>query len=156
MNRSCVSLRDEDETTELEQHVVDVDEQRGTHDPAVDEEVPQTYYCSVDEFVREKLVTSYRRLVGPPGAAPVAADWWNYPEAVSWLDALWRAWEHLRLDRVTGAFVWWRDHADHHMRMLLDPQGPFSVSKDTSDPGEPLLYTAPSAGLFPDLRKVAG
>ncbi|WP_430648084.1 DUF4913 domain-containing protein [Agromyces sp. GXS1127] len=147
---------DENETTELEQHVVDIDEQPITHDPAVDEEMPQTYYGSVDEFVREKIVTSYRRLVGPQAPYRWAADWWSYPEAVSRLDALWRAWEHLRLDGVTGASVWWRDHADHHMRMLLDKDGPFMTSKDMNDPGEPLPYTAPPEGLFPDVRAQAG
>jgi hypothetical protein len=57
---------------------------------------------------------------------------------------------------VTGASVWWRDHADHHMRMLLDPQGPFSNSKDQNRPGDPLPYTAPPEGLFPDVRDQDG
>lgn len=46
-------------------------------------------------------------------------------EAVSRIEALWTAWEHLRLDGATGISVWWGDHADHHMRVFLDPQGPF-------------------------------
>ncbi|WP_370460793.1 DUF4913 domain-containing protein [Pseudarthrobacter sp. GA104] len=45
--------------------------------------------------------------------------WWNRPEAISRLEALWRAWEHLRLDGATGMTVWWRDHATHHMGILL-------------------------------------
>lgn len=35
------------------------------------------------------------------------------------MEALWRAWEHLRLDGATGISVWWKDHADHHMSVLL-------------------------------------
>jgi hypothetical protein len=44
------------------------------------------------------------------------------------VEALWRAWEHLRLDGATGISVWWSDHADHHMNMLLNPDGPFRQS----------------------------
>jgi hypothetical protein len=75
---------------------------------------------------------------------------------VSRLDALWRAWEHLRLDGVLGASVWWRDHADHHMRALLEPQGPFMTAKDANEPGDPLPYMSPPEGLFPDVRAQAG
>ena len=53
--------------------------------------------------------------------------------------------------------VWWRDHADHHMTMLMDPDGPFAGAKTDADEnrcrrGETLPYTAPPAGLFPDVR----
>lgn len=146
---------DEDEATD-DLVAGRVDAVEPPDDPGGDEDVPQTFYGSVDEFVREKLILSYRRLVGPQAPFRWAADWWSYPEAVSRLDALWRAWEHLRLDGVTGASVWWRDHADHHMRMLLDPQGPFSNSKDQNRPGDPLPYTAPPEGLFPDVRDQDG
>ena len=52
-------------------------------------------------------------------------EWYFHPEAVSRVEAIWKAWEHLRFDGATGMSVWWRDHADHHMRVLLDPHGPF-------------------------------
>ena len=91
---------------------------------APDEAVPTLYYGSVDEFVREHLRNVYRRRIN--GQRTVwAARWWEYDEAVIRLEALWRAWEHLRLDAATGMSVWWRDHADHHMAVLLDPDGPF-------------------------------
>jgi hypothetical protein len=41
------------------------------------------------------------------------------------VEALWRAWDHLRLDGAIGTNVCWKDHADHHMRVLRDPRGPF-------------------------------
>jgi hypothetical protein len=31
----------------------------------------------------------------------------------------------LRLDGSTGMSVWWRDHADHHMGVLLSADGLF-------------------------------
>ena len=59
-------------------------------------EEPTLYYGSVDEFVREYLRHVYRRAIN--GRSRVwAARWWEYDEAVIRLEALWRAWEHLRL-----------------------------------------------------------
>lgn len=48
--------------------------------------------------------------------------------------------------------VWLRDHADHHLAVLMDPDGPFKKSVDETRPGEPLPCTAPPEGLFPDAR----
>jgi hypothetical protein len=45
------------------------------------------------------------------------------------LEALWRAWEYLRLDAHTGMSVWFRDHADHHMAVLLSADGAFKGCK---------------------------
>lgn len=136
----------------------DTDTDLGTapvDDPAKAVE-PTLYFGSVDEFLREYLRIVYRRPIN--GRNRVwAARWWDYPEAVIRLEALWRAWEHLRLDPTTGMSVWWRDHADHHMAVLMDPDGPFAAAKADADEnvarrGEPLPYQAPPAGLFPDVR----
>jgi len=119
----------------------------------VDEEAPGLMYGSVDEFVREYLRHMYTRPVGGGNARyRWAADWWRHPEAVARLEGLWRSWEHLRQDPAIGASTWWRDHADHHMTILLSPDGPFARSKDACDPGEPLPYIEPPAGWFPDMR----
>lgn len=121
------------------------------------EDAPQLVFGSVDEFVREYLRKVYRpRIDGRRRFW--AADWWNYPEAVARLTALWRAWEHLRLDPGTGSSIWWRDHFDHHMAVLTGPEGPFSeiphdqASKSTV--GDYLPYTEPPAGDFPDEREI--
>lgn len=110
------------------------------------------YYPDVDTFVREHLRFIYSRAVD--GRTRFwAADWWRYPEAIARLDALWRAWEALRLDPAMGMSVWFRDHADIHMPVLFSDDGPFAASNH-SDPanhcekGEPLPYEAPPAGLF--------
>ncbi|WP_295787926.1 DUF4913 domain-containing protein [uncultured Microbacterium sp.] len=123
----------------------------------VDEE-PELYFGSVDEFVRGYLLPNYRRRVD--GQRVVwAADWWSYAEAVARLDALWRAWEHLRLDAQTGMSVWFRDHAEHHMSILLSPDGPFAAAgegkdrENTNEKGEPLPYISPPEGLFSDVRE---
>ncbi|GAA3512291.1 DUF4913 domain-containing protein [Georgenia daeguensis] len=124
-------------------------EQAGGDETAPEE--PTLYYGSVDEFVREYLRQLFRRRVGPNTSAKWAAEWWRHPEAIVRLEALWRAWEHLRLDPATGMSVWLRDHADYHMGVLLSPDGPFKKSQDANRDGEPLPYTEPPAGMFPDV-----
>lgn len=135
-------------------------------DPATDEVVeepppsepqpeppPTTYYGSVDEFVREFLRFAYRRRLLGRGQSPYwDPQWWQHDEAVMRLEALWRAWEFLRLDPATGMSVWWRDHADHHMRVLMSDEGPFTGNNTTAETGEPLPYEEPPVGMFPDER----
>lgn len=117
---------------------------------------PSLYYGSVDEFVREYLRHVYRRRID--GRNRVwAAEWWRYDEAVIRLEALWRSWEHLRRDGATGISVWLRDHADHHMAILMDPDGPFAAadpnaSENQAKRGQPLPYAPPPQGLFLDAR----
>jgi hypothetical protein len=36
---------------------------------------------------------------------------------------------------------------------LLDPEGPFNKSMDRNNHGDPLPYTPPPDGLFPDVRE---
>jgi hypothetical protein len=117
-------------------------------------EQPETFYGSTDEFVREFLVVSYRREVSPKGDFRWDPRWWMHPEAVARLDALWRAWEHFRHDPATGMSVWWRDHADHHMSVLLSPIGPFAKTSGTTDPGDPLPYAPPPPALYLDVRNI--
>jgi hypothetical protein len=127
------------------------------HVDDVDEDVleePETFYGSADEFVREFLIVTYRREVSPKGDYRWDPRWWMHPEAVARIDALWRTWEHFRNDGATGMSVWWRDHADHHMGVLLSSAGPFSKTSGTTEPGDPLPYTAPPPGLFPDVRSI--
>lgn len=117
---------------------------------------PTLYFGSVDEFFRDYLRHVYKRRID--GRTRYwAARWWEYDEAAIRLEALWRAWEHLRLDPATGMSSWWRDHADYHMRILMDPDGPFSAveasEENTCKKGAPLPYTPPPAGMFPDVRE---
>ncbi|MFK5160051.1 DUF4913 domain-containing protein [Propionibacterium freudenreichii] len=140
----------------IEAQPVDVDGDATDDQPAPE---PTLYYGSVDEFLREYLRNVYRRKID--GKTRIwAARWWEYDEAVIRIEALWRSWEHLRQDPSTGMSVWWRDHADHHMSVLMDPQGPFAAADATAQEnqcgkGQPLPYMPPPAGLFPDVRESA-
>ena len=109
-------------------------------------------FGSVDDFVRNQLLITYTRVVGPRMQRRWSAQWWRSAEAIIRLEALWRSWEHLRLDGATGSSIWWRDHLDHHMPILMSPDGPFEDSQDQNRPGEPLPYTEPPKGMFPDVR----
>ena len=133
-----------------------IDVQTVEVDDGKDSGPPALYYGSVDEFVREYLRHVYRRRID--GRNRVwAARWWEHDEAVIRLEALWRAWEHLRLDPSTGMSVWWRDHADYHMAVLMDENGPFAGAEVTpTKKGDPLPYEAPPPGLFPDVRAASG
>jgi hypothetical protein len=122
-------------------------------------ETPELFYGSVEQFVMEKLRYQFKRKVTPRGGGNVwAKDWWNFPESVSRLEALWRAWEHLRLDPALGMSVWWRDHADHHMHVLLSEHGPFAGGDNLGDSknGEPLPCDPAPEGWFPDVREERG
>lgn len=122
----------------------------GEEETAADEAA--MLYPTLDAFVRDFLITGYSRHIN--GNARVwAGRWWEYPEAVSRLGAMWRAFEHLRLDPATGLSTWYTDHADPHMRVLLDKDGPFG-SADEDDPenlnrpGQPLPYVPPHEALY--------
>jgi hypothetical protein len=109
--------------------------------------VSQPCYATVEDFVRELLAPMYRRALDGTDRS-WCPEWWRHAEAISRLDALWRAWEHLRLDPDTGMSVWFRDHADHHMAVLLDSEGPFKrCSKGHRALDELPLEPAPE-GLF--------
>lgn len=147
---------DDDYQGGIEAQPIAVDEAEPSD--AVDEpasSAPRLYYGSVDEFVREYLRNVYRRRIDGRHRC-WAGRWWQYDEAVIRLEALWWSWEHLRQDAATGMSVWWRDHADHHMAVLMDPDGPFGLAtegeENTCKKGEPLPYVVPPEGMFPDVR----
>src|SRR5688500_12003035 len=111
-------------------------------DPAVDEDVPaeppaELYYPPLDRFVTAQLAPMYRRQVDGRNRT-WCPDWWRHAEAIARREAVWRAWEHLRLDPTTGISVWFRDHADHHMNVLLDPDGPLKGCTPDKGHGERL------------------
>lgn len=53
--------------------------------------LPQLYFGPVDEFVREIIIQVFRREVEEGAQHYWSARWWEHPEAVMRLAALWRA-----------------------------------------------------------------
>ncbi|MGW4247051.1 DUF4913 domain-containing protein [Nocardia sp. NPDC004722] len=116
----------------------------------VDARKPPAVFGSVVEFVENYLSLVYRRETGN-GRRVWCPRWWAHSEAVARLDAMWRTWEHYRLDGNAGLSVWFLDHADPHMAVLFDPNGPFqycSVASGHSDELLPLRLIEAPPGLF--------
>lgn len=87
-----------------------------------DEEI-DLVYPDVESFVAEEFATIYIRPIGAQWRW--CAEWWRHVEAVSRFEALWRAWERLRLDPGFGIAVWNRDYLDVTLPILQGPTGPF-------------------------------
>lgn len=141
----------------LDQLRADADEaaQKLVHGPAGGggaDAAPRLYYGSTNEFVRDYLRHVYKRKID--GSHTFwSPRWWTSDEAIARLEALWLAWEHLRLDTTTGPSVWWRDHADSHMGILMSSTGPFAKEVDVhATVLEPLPHEEPPPALFPDVR----
>ncbi len=59
------------------------------------------------------------------------ASWWDHEDARVRLEAVWRAWEVLRLEPTTGIARWLRDVADPQMDRLRDrDRGPFRACSE--------------------------
>ncbi|MDX3536202.1 DUF4913 domain-containing protein [Streptomyces sp. MB09-01] len=99
------------------------------------------YFSDVFDFVTGYLASTIRRPLDGTSAT-WCPRWWDHPEAGARLASLWLAWEHLRHDPWLGMTTWWIQHADPHLRVLMDPQqGPFAACSPeghTQTPFEPL------------------
>jgi len=86
-----------------------------------------THYADVYEFVHEFLVHIYARRVSRQNTRfRWCPQWYLHPEAVARLDALWKAFEHLRQDPTLGPAIWWRDYTDPTMLALTASDGTFA------------------------------
>lgn len=90
----------------------------------------------LDGWIREILVPTY--VIQVSSRQPWCAQWWEHPEAVARLHALWLAWQELTDPKVgghTGPSVWHRDHLDDAMIRLRSHDGPFQACM--IDPKQP-------------------
>jgi hypothetical protein len=121
-----------------------------------EEEPRKLHHARLDLFVEKYIAHTYRREVsrqGTEGKIRWCPQWWDHAEAVGRLDALWMAWEQMRLGEGSEMAAWWTQFADPMMAALLDPEGVFkycSVS-DGHRPSMKILPTVPApAGWFQD------
>ncbi|WP_245714106.1 DUF4913 domain-containing protein [Nocardia vaccinii] len=91
----------------------------------MDERSASTVYGSVGEFVEHYLGFVYARQVEDRSDTVWCPEWWRHAEAAIRLEAVWRAWEHSRMNGTAGMSTWLLEHADPHMYRLFDPRGPF-------------------------------
>ncbi|MDF9749621.1 DUF4913 domain-containing protein [Arthrobacter sp. ES3-54] len=59
------------------------------------------------EFFAELLAQSYVREVSEGATFAWCPEWYKHPEALIRMEAIWRAWEHLRLEPALGVSTWW-------------------------------------------------
>lgn len=123
----------------------------GRHHPGEPE--PQLVYSNAVEFFAELMARSYVREVNEGAPFAWCPEWYKHPEALIRMEAIWRAWEHLRLEPALGVSSWWLNHADPHMRILMDTEGPFKkCAYDGHKPPAPgkaaLPHVLPEAGIF--------
>jgi hypothetical protein len=114
---------------------------------------PELVYSSAVEFFADLLAQSYVREVNEGAQFAWCPEWYKHPEALIRMEAIWRAWEHLRLEPALGISSWWLNHADPHMRILMDTEGPFKkCAYDGHKPPAPekaaLPHVVPEAGIF--------
>ena len=114
-----------------------------------EEPPPEPVFKNVEEFVRLRFLPVYVRAEG--GQFRWCKEWWRHAEAVSRFQALWHAWEVLRWEPGTGMAIWYRDHLDFQMSILLGDTGPFRecTSRRHQDP-RPLPAEPSPEGWFED------
>lgn len=84
-------------------------------------------YGDLESWVNEFFVLAFAR---PGRQICWCPQWWDHPEAVLRLDALWRTWEAAALDPVGGIAAWIRDHLDPNLTVLFSAAGPFAECGD--------------------------
>jgi hypothetical protein len=94
--------------------------QEGHHGPAA-----ELVYLNPVAFFVNLLAPSYVREVNEGAQLAWCPEWYKHPEALIRMETIWRAWEHLRLEPALGLSTWWLNHADPHMRVLMDKECPF-------------------------------
>lgn len=93
-------------------------------------EPPTLAFPSLPEFVTDFFVTVAVRHT-QPGKGQWCSRWWDHEEAVLRLEALWDAFEALRLEPGTGMAVWIRDYLDPAVGALTnDETSPFRECDD--------------------------
>lgn len=89
--------------------------------------LPGWRYRDVYEWVEQWFSIHYARRMS--NGVGWCARWWEHPEALLRLTAMWRSWEHYRLEQDKGIAVWLTTIADPLARELFQPDGPFTYCR---------------------------
>ncbi|MFI5843890.1 DUF4913 domain-containing protein [Catenuloplanes sp. NPDC051500] len=76
--------------------------------------------------------------------------WWDHAEVIARLTLLWNTWEAARWEPAAKP-GWWLD-LDHHLPILLSPDGPFRNCRQTDEhrPGKHEPAELPATELTPE------
>ncbi|WP_435127192.1 DUF4913 domain-containing protein [Actinacidiphila sp. bgisy144] len=94
-----------------------------------------TELAALADWVHYLFLPVYGREIST--TRPWCATWYEHPEAVARLHALWLAWQQLTDAEagLSGPSTWHRDHLDHTLAQLRSPDGPFAAC--TTSPARP-------------------
>lgn len=95
-------------------------------------------FASAVEFVNEYAVPNWGHPLGVGRAGARWCDqWWLHPSALASLDALWEAFEVMRLAPPPSLASWTRDYLWPFMTELTRPDGPFHSCTPTGSDKRP-------------------
>ena len=83
---------------------------------------PDWRYRNVHDWVEQWFSVHYARSITGIGWC---ARWFDHPEALLRLTAMWRSWETARRDDTKGIAGWLTSVADPLVKELFDPSGTF-------------------------------
>lgn len=119
-------------------------------------EPPKPVFAHAAAWVEGWFLPTFSRQAGT-GSLRWCQLWWAHAEALVRFDALWRSWELLRLDAGTGMGVWFRDHCDSQLPVLLGSDGPFGqCTPDKHEPLPKLISVPVPAALLDALTAPTG
>jgi hypothetical protein len=81
-------------------------------------------YTYVETWVNAYFTPMFLHRVADGSRHRWCTRWWDHAEAIGRLTLLWTTWEPARWDPSAKA-SWWLE-LDHHLPLLLAPDGPFS------------------------------
>jgi hypothetical protein len=94
---------------------------------------PSRFLCAnvEDWYINVLAVMAERRLdAAGSGTLTWCPRWWEHPEAIARLEALWRAWEVCRDDDGESPSRWFWQHCDPMLAVLMDAKlGPLADCK---------------------------
>ncbi|MEO3939438.1 DUF4913 domain-containing protein (plasmid) [Dermatophilaceae bacterium Soc4.6] len=82
------------------------------------------FFSGVEAFVEGFVLPNWRH--GSGAGVRWCRQWWKHPEAVGRLEALWEAFEAMRLQPAPAISSWWLHHFDPHLRALTAGDGVFA------------------------------
>ena len=102
-------------------------------------------FPDLESWVHEFFVLTFGRYAEQGRWCP---RWWDHPEAVLRLDALWRTWEAASLDPVHGVADWIHHRLDHNLAELFSVDGPFALCAEGRHVPTPVLPVSPPPDNF--------
>jgi Domain of unknown function (DUF4913) len=102
-------------------------------------------FADLESWVHEFFVLTFGRHTEQ---GRWCAQWWDHPEAILRLDALWRTWEVASLDPVHGVADWIHNHLDPNLAELLSAGGPFALCAEGRHVPTPVLPVSPPPDDF--------